>query len=80
MLTLRHVEKDGHEGIMQAGEVSFYPGKPTDDNVPETLPCLVAFGVPGPDAGARVNGVVQFGNGTVYVMNDSAKTIAIYNL
>lgn len=75
MLTLKHVEQDGHEGVMQALEVSFSPTAPAP-----SPRLLCAFGVPGPDAGARTNGTVMFSSGTVYVVNDSGKTVAIYNL
>jgi hypothetical protein len=70
MLTLKHVEPDGHEGIQTARELSFN----------ESQKQLTAFGCPGPDEGARRDGVVNYGTGRVYVMNDNGKTVAVYDL
>ena len=68
MLTINHIEVDGHEGIHLARQVSYAIGQ------------LTAFGCPGPDEGARRDGVVNYGTGRVYVMNENGKTVAAYDL
>lgn len=69
MLTIKHIEEDGHESVSTAREVSFTPGEG-----------LRAFGCPGPDEGGRAAGVENYANGRVYVMNESGQTVAVYNL
>jgi hypothetical protein len=70
MLTLKHVESDGREGIMSAREVTF-------DLAAQRL---TAFGVPGPNEGARYDGVMHYGSGRLEVFNDNGNTIASYDL
>lgn len=69
MLTIKQIERDGHEGIEMARQVSFIPGEG-----------LTAFGCPGPDEGARAAGVVRYASGRIYVMNENGKTVATYDL
>lgn len=72
MLTIKHVESQGHETIHQARTVSY---QPKDANGALGTPEIVfGFDSPGMDGG------LQFGDGTVYVMNDNGKTIATYRL
>jgi hypothetical protein len=70
MFSLKHVEDDGRESIMGAVSVSFDP-KGTE---------LTGYGSPGPDEGARKNGVVRYASGLVYVMNEQGKTVGVYSL
>lgn len=70
MLTLKHVEDDGHESMMEAISVSF-DGKKGE---------LTGYGSPGPDEGARKDGVVKYATGHVYVMNGQGKTVGVYSL
>lgn len=76
MLTIKHIEKDGHEGVIQAIQITYAPQDDTNNGAPG----LTAYGSPGPDEGARKDGVISFGDGRVYVMNDNGKTVATYNL
>lgn len=69
MLTLRHVEQNGYESLVLAESASF----DKKENI------LRGFGIPGSNA-AISNGVMAYGDGTVYVMNDNGKTVAVYNL
>lgn len=69
MLTIKHIEDNGHECVMQAISVTYDRGEKK----------LIAFGSPGPDEGARSGGVVQYGSGIAYVM-EGGKTVAKYEL
>jgi hypothetical protein len=69
MYSIKHVEDDGQESVMAAVSVSFDPKKNE----------LIAYGSPGPDEGARKNGVVRYGSGKAWVMNDQGKTVAVYD-
>ena len=84
MLSVKHVEPSGDESLFLANQTAFYRrGELTgraDGPPDEKHPVVIAYGVPGPDEGARKDGVVHIGDGTVYVMNDSGKTIAVYDL
>lgn len=70
MLTIKHVDNDGTESVMMALSVSYDPRAEE----------LVGYGSPGPDEGARQNGVVRYASGRVYVMNENGKTVGAYNL
>ena len=70
MLTIKHIEMDGHESVMSAVSVSFNAEKNE----------LTGFGSPGPDEGSRKDGVIVYGSGHIYVMNENGKTVAAYNL
>lgn len=70
MLTVKHVENDGHESVMLVLSVSYDPKGEE----------LVGYGSPGPDEGARKDGVVRYASGRVYVMNENGKTVGVYNL
>jgi hypothetical protein len=69
MLTIKHIEKGGSEGIIEAKSVH----APMD----ETPRKVRAFGVDDPMAD---EGVVTYGNGVVYVMNAHGSTVAKYDL
>ena len=77
MFTIKHVEMN-HEGLQQAREISFYPGRDPKGDDPGGPRQLVAIGVPGPDEGARHSCIVTYASGTVYVMNESGDTIGTY--
>lgn len=68
MLTIKHIEEDGSEGIQEARSVSFY-----DDTDGKEPPTVHAYGV-------SYDGYLQYGSGTVYVMNASGSTVAKYDL
>lgn len=80
MFTVKHVERDGFEGIVQAMDVTFHPGRDCHGEDLGHIAEFVAFGVPGPNAGARLDGVVRYGTGTIYVMNEAGKTVGCYHL
>lgn len=77
MLTLKHVEKSGHESIRMAQNVSYKPDGM--EGVEPRKPVLEAFGCTG-DGGPVSNGWCCFGDGIVYVMNDHGSTVAKYDL
>jgi hypothetical protein len=74
MFTVKHVERDGHEGVVQADSVIFDPAVGENNEYPKGQ--VVAFGVPQPTS----DGCNRYGNGVVYVMNDRGSTVAKYNL
>jgi hypothetical protein len=90
MLTIKHVEYTGYEHVITAREVSFYPKGdgsyglvdvgPNDERVQSTCPTVVAYGIPGPDEGAKVGGCVRYSQGNVFVMNEAGKTVSAYYL
>jgi hypothetical protein len=69
-MTIKHVEDNGHETVVTVNDVSFDP----KDG------CLIGYGSPGPDEGARVNGMVRYNSGHAFVMNEQGKTVGVYNL
>lgn len=74
MLTVKHVEKSGHESVTTAESVSFDPAAGENNEYPRGQ--LLAFGTPRP-----ITGVFdQYSSGTVYVMNSTGATVAIYRL
>lgn len=75
MLTVKFVEDNGYEQIIQCQRVSFEPSAPGGERN------LFAFGCePHDDGGAIKNGTAIFGSGVVYVMNVGGATVAKYNL
>jgi hypothetical protein len=74
MLTVKHVERSGHEGVTTAESVIFDPATGADNEWPHGQ--VVAFGVPRPVS----DGCNRYGNGLVYVMNDGGSTVAKYDL
>lgn len=76
-LTVKHVERDGHEGITQATSVSFAPDDTDDDtDSSDQHAVLIAFGVPQPVS----DGCNRYRSGKVFVMNEAGATVAIYDL
>jgi hypothetical protein len=70
MLTVKHVDEDGTESIFEALSVAHDPDK-----------CIfTGYGSPGPDEGARKDGVLRYESGRVYVTNENGKTVGIYIL
>ncbi len=67
MLTIKHVHIGGNEVIEQVDRAEFVPAP------------ISGPGVPGVRAD-RVNDVLTFTGGTVFVMNDFGKTVARYDL
>ena len=74
MLTVRHVEKDGHEGVTEASSVHFDPAIGANREYPNGQ--VVAFGVPEHVA----DGCNRYANGVIYVMNENGSTVARFNL
>jgi hypothetical protein len=68
MLTIKHVEKCGVEGVFEAESANYFPRDPERPKAQCT-----AFGVPG-------SGYLTFDDGKVFVMNDKGRTIANYDL
>lgn len=80
MYTIKHVEATGHEHVFPCTHAGYQPDMmQPNSNVPVRAQ-VFAFGVPGPDEGAKINGCLTFDCGLVYVMNDSGKTVARYHL
>jgi hypothetical protein len=77
MLTIKHIEKSGHESIQMARSVSYNPNG-MEGHEPRT-PTLEAHGCTG-DGGAVSNGWCCYGDGKVYVMNDAGRTVGNYDL
>lgn len=69
-LTIKHRENNGHESVIQARSVTY------DDWTQTKNARVTAYGCPNeyPD------GVNQYENGTVFVMNESGATVAKYDL
>lgn len=80
MFTVKHVERDGFEVVVQARDAMFHPGRQQCGDDPGHVAEFVAYGVPGPNEGARLDGVVRYGSGTIYVMNEAGKTVSCYHL
>lgn len=76
-LTVRHVEKNGHESITQALTVTVKPRSRAMTELPrDNAKEVVARGVPQPTN----DGCNVYANGRVYVMNEAGATVAVYNL
>lgn len=65
MLTIRHIEVSGHEEIMTTPRVSYHPRTPE-----MTRECVFWETVSGQ--------TIEMDSGTVYVMNENGKTVAVY--
>ena len=76
MLTVKHVEKDGHESLVPCTSAQFYPAVVGDD---ATRPKVEVFGSPA-DGGAFYDGHATYSNGKIYVMNDHGATVGNYDL
>lgn len=79
-LTVKHVEANGYEGVIQATHVSFIPKElcHADDTNPRAE--VIAYGVPALPGGAFQDGVGRFTNGMIYVMNEAGATVSKYDL
>lgn len=73
MLTIKHVEKSGHEGIQMAHGVSVSKG-------PNNTKAVEAFGCTGIGGAVDESGHCTYGTGKVYVMNDAGATVGFYDL
>lgn len=69
MLTIKHVESNFHESIVEAESVGY---EPRTAHNPATV---FGYSVPG-----WANQPAAFSNGNVFVMNDKGRTIATYRL
>jgi hypothetical protein len=69
MLTVKHVETDGHESVVSATNVDSF------EKNGKTRALVRVFGVSHFPAG-----VGEYQNGVIYVMNENGKTVAKYNL
>lgn len=74
MLTVKHVERSGHESVTVAATVIFDPATGQDKEYPNGQ--VVAFGVPMPVS----DGCNRYSGGIIYVMNDHGSTVAKYDL
>jgi hypothetical protein len=80
LLTIKHIEKSGHQSLQQAHCVSFTPrgaAHPDDKNPRDEF---IAFGCTATGGAVDEHGVCRYGAGTVYVMNDAGATVAKYHL
>lgn len=68
MLTVKHVEPTGHETIHEATDVSSAPADRFGEAVNRVFYTR---------ANSEVEGITS---GTVYVMNEAGKTVAVYRL
>ncbi len=68
MMTIRHVAPSTHEMVIQTRRVELYPKFASSDEVPAVFYER--------DDGSSV----EVTEGTVYVMNDNGKTVAVYHL
>lgn len=81
MLTVKHIADNGREFIVLARSVAYYTGY---DNGPKTTdeernsPHVIAFDIPHDPS--YESSQASFDSGIVYVMNDTGKTVADYNL
>lgn len=73
-LTVKHIEENGHESIMQAISISFDPS--TD----VMGPSLTAYGVPLRPGETDEGGCAHYAGGVVYVMNEAGSTVGRYVL
>lgn len=78
MLTVKHIEKSGHQGIRSCRDVVFDPAIGQNKEYPNGQ--VVAFGVPADEGVVGPDGVCRFGSGHVYVMNEHGATVAKYIL
>ena len=77
MLTVKHVERSGHESVTTAASAYYDPAVGQNNEYPKGQ--VVAFGSPN-DGGATHEGVTRFGGGKVFIMNDHGSTVANYDL
>lgn len=80
LLTIKHVEKCGHESIQQARNVSFTPKALAHPDTMNPHDELIAFGCTGIGGPVDDHGVCRYGDGKVYVMNDAGATVGNYDL
>lgn len=73
MLTIKHIEKSGHESVQQARDVAFQPG----DKDAEMK--LTAFGCTAHGGAVDDSGVCLYATGRIFVMNDAGATVASYD-
>ncbi len=68
MMTIRHVAPSEHEVVIQTRRVELYPKSTSSEGVPSVFY-------------ERDDGSTdEITQGTVYVMNDNGKTVAVYHL
>ena len=65
MLTIRHIEASGHEEIVTTSRVSYHPRTPDI-----TRECVFWETTSGQ--------TIEMDSGTVYIMNENGKTVAVY--
>lgn len=65
MLTIKHINDDGHEVLVSVSSVTFAP----DHHL------LIGYG----DVTRKAE-VVRYDTGHAYVMNENGKTVSMYNL
>lgn len=75
MLTVKHVDSDNREFILQATGVQHQPRLPKDASGMGTQASVIALGAADPEFDNP-----HFTTGTVYVMNASGATVAKYSL
>lgn len=75
MFTIRHKELGGHEGIH--GGIEWINYNPEARELSVGGKSVVS---PGECKSNGDYGYAKFGNGTVYVMNENGKTVAVYDL
>jgi len=78
MLTVKHVEKDGHESIRMVHSISYQPSR-LEDIKGRTHSILTAYGCTD-EGGAVSDGVCSYSSGKIYIMNDAGSTVGNYDL
>jgi hypothetical protein len=77
MLTIKHVDRSGHESIRMAHSVAYNPDG-MEGHEPRK-PIVEAYGCTG-DGGPVSDGWCCYADGKVYVMNDAGSTVGNYDL
>ena len=81
-LTVKHVEANGYESVIQATNVAFIPKELSHPDATDPRAEVIAYGVPvapGMQAGFE-DGVRRYSNGMIYVMNEAGATVSKYDL
>lgn len=79
-LTVKHVEANGYESVVQAASVAFIPKSQCVENHPNPAAEVIAYAVPIAAGMAFEDGVGRYRNGLVFVMNTGGATVSKYDL
>ncbi len=78
-LTVKHIESNGYECVVQATNVAFIPQDACHQDDPRPRAEVIAYGAPY-EGGAFMGGVGRFSGGLIYVMNEAGATVSRYDL